>query len=155
MLKKINRWSIDFLFWSTAATTALFFMVILLGVVARFVIKAPILGSVELSRLFFVWACFLAAALCYQRNAHVAITFILDRFTAKWQRSIGLVTYGITIAFFAVIGFHAVQLVFMLRTTKLPVLEISQSWFYVPVPLISVLIILFAWEKAYTEYGLR
>jgi TRAP-type transport system small permease protein len=79
---KINKRSETVLYWSTALATTGFIVFVLVGVITRYLTKTPILSFVELSRLFFVWACFLAAILAYRRKAHIAITFITDKLPA-------------------------------------------------------------------------
>lgn len=140
---RLMRFSYNVLFWSTAATTAIFFVLIVLNVVARFILKAPILGSVELSRLFFVWASFLGATICYYRNSHIAISFMVDRFSARLGKGVSLFVYIISLFFFLIVGYESVNLVQLLWHTTLPITKISQAWLYIPVPVSMVFLVLF------------
>jgi TRAP-type transport system small permease protein len=144
---KINKRSETVLYWSTALATTGFIVFVLVGVITRYLTKTPILSSVELSRLFFVWACFLAATLAYRRRAHIAITFITDKLPAKVDHWIGIVVLGLTIIFFSAVTWESIRVVALLWHTHLPVSGISQSWFYVPVPVASLVIILFSLEE--------
>jgi len=144
---RINKQSEVVLYWLTAATTLGFILFVLLGVITRYLTRAPILSTIELSRLFFVWSCFLAATLAYRRQAHIAISFITDKFPASLRFWSEFAVQSFTILFFLVILFESIRVVVLLWFTHLPVSGISQSWLYMPVPLASLVIILFTAES--------
>lgn len=152
MISSLTNHVYRFLYWATAAATAVFFVLILLNVVARFILKSPILGSVELSRLFFVWASFLGAAICYYRHAHISISFLADRFTGKTRLGLALFIYLLSLGFFLVVGLASLQLVELLWHTSLPITKISQSWLYVPVPVSMVFMALFTLQFIQRDY---
>jgi TRAP-type transport system small permease protein len=147
MFKKILAISNHTLFWSTAITTAIFFIMIILNVVARFIMKSPILGAVELSRLFFIWASFLGATICYHRSSHIAISFVVDRFSSKVRNVIDLFVYGLTLIFFIVVAIHSLELVQLFWNTTFPITRISQSWLYIPVPVSMLFLIIYTIDK--------
>ena len=101
---------------------------------------------VELSRLFFVWSCFLAVALGYRRRGHVAFTLLFDRLSQVVQRRVTLLTYVILLAFLVVVFYQAVLICRLLWPTVLPILGISQAWLYVPVPVMCLLGIAYTLE---------
>jgi TRAP-type transport system small permease protein len=144
---KINKQSEILLYWLTAIATFGFILFVLLGVITRFLTKTPILSAIELSRLFFVWACFLAATLAYRRNAHIAISFITDKFPDGLRHWSDFVVQTFTLIFFLVVLYESIRVVVLLWLTHLPVSGISQSWLYLPVPVTSVVIILFTAEN--------
>jgi TRAP-type C4-dicarboxylate transport system permease small subunit len=147
-LRRFNRISAVGLFWATAMLAAAFTLTIIVGVAARYVWRAPILGSEELSRLFFVWACFMAAALGYRQRAHIAISFLAERLSAKTRGLLEILMTGLSIAFFALTSFHGVIVAYMLWPASLPASGFSQGWFYAPVPLACALMFFFALEQA-------
>lgn len=135
------------IYWLTAGSTLIFVVFVLLSVITRYLTKTPILSSIEISRLFFVWACFLAATLGYRRNVHIAISFIVDKFPLKISAGIDFFIHLLTILFFLLILKESVDVVRLLWFTHLPLSGLSQSWLYLPVPFVSVVIIFFALEK--------
>ena len=146
MLKSLNARSGRLLFWITAFASAAFCLVIILSVFSRFVFRLPISGSVELSRLFFLWACFGAAALGYYRKAHIAITLVTDRLPAIWLKVVQMFTHAITVAFFAVILVEAIRVVVILWETYLPMLGWTQAHLYLPVVVSAFFMLLFSSE---------
>jgi TRAP-type C4-dicarboxylate transport system permease small subunit len=120
-----------------------------LNVFTRYVLKTPILASMELSRIFFIWACFLAAGLTFYRQAHIVISFVTDLMPAFVRRVTGLVVHLFMILFLAGISYWSMEVVVQLWNTEFPILEISQSWLYLPVTLSSVIMLSFNLEILY------
>ncbi|MGK7397532.1 MAG: TRAP transporter small permease [Candidatus Cyclobacteriaceae bacterium M3_2C_046] len=150
-LLSFNQKTEKFLFWATALTSGVFFIMICLNVIARYLLNAPIMGSVEISRLAFVWSAFLASALCYRKKSHIAITYFADRLPARFSHILALVVYLITCLFFMVLFFYSIDVAYVLRNTSFPVMQLSQTWLYAPIPVLSFFIIFFCLEELILE----
>lgn len=147
LIQKFNYLLERILYWMTALSTMVFVVFVLLSVITRYITRTPVLSSIEVSRLFFVWACFLAATLAYRRNFHISISFIMDRFSMRIRSMIEIGIQAMTVLFFIMILSESIQVVKLLWFTHLPLSGLSQSWLYLPVPFISVVFILFSAEK--------
>jgi len=79
--------------------TVAFVAIIFSSVLTRFVFHYPIVESVELSRLAFVWAMCLASAIGVYRHAHVAIFNLRDRMPPAWRRGVVIVVHLLCAAF--------------------------------------------------------
>ena len=146
-IKQINNKSSKILFWAVAFSSFIFFIMICLNVLVRYILNAPILGSIEISRLSFVWAAFLAAALAYRQKAHIAISFFVDRMPVNYKRMAELVIFFITFVFFSMLLIYSTQVTISLSNTYFPVLQLSQFWLYLPIPVVSLLIIMYCLEE--------
>jgi len=146
-IKLVNRYTSTFLFWSTAVTAGGFFTVIIIGVIMRYVVKEPFLGSHEVSRLLFIWATFLSASLAYRRMSHIAISFFVDQLPEIPEKIISAIVYLLTLLFFLILGYHSLSVIRDLWPTSLPVLGISQGWLYIPLPVMAVIVALFCIEQ--------
>jgi len=133
-MRGINAFLDRILFWATAFSAMAFFVVVIVSIAARSTALWPFHSSVELSRLLFVWSCFLAAALTYRKQAHVGFTLLFERMPLTWQRCIALLNYALILTFMGIVFVQAVLTCRLLWPTVLPILGISQAWFYVPVP---------------------
>ena len=133
-MRGINAFLDRILFWATALSAMAFFVVVVVSIAARSTALWPFHSSVELSRLLFVWSCFLAAALTYRKQAHVGFTLLFERMPLAWQRCIALLNYALILTFMGIVFVQAVLTCRLLWPTVLPILGISQAWFYVPVP---------------------
>jgi len=145
-MRILNRTFDKFLFISIALSSFSFFIIVILGVFSRYVLKAPMLSSIELSRLFFVWSCFLAAALTYRKKAHVQIEFIYTKLPSALRKVILVALHFLILAFWVMILYQSIVVTVLLWPSRLPMLQISQSWFYVPLPLISLILICYTME---------
>lgn len=145
-MRALNRFFDHLLYAGTAVTSIAFFLIIIVAVTSRYILKAPILASIEFSRILFVWSSFLAAAIAYRRKAHVVITFIYDKFPAAVQRIARLAVHALVLFFAAGIFYHSIIIIKLFWQTKLPMLQVSQSLFYLPVPIVFFLIISYTIE---------
>lgn len=146
MIKKVNGYLSKLLYGVTALTCGAFLVVVLMAVLSRYILKIPLMGSIELSRMFFIWSCFMAAALCYYQKSHIAITFVTNRLSGVVIKIVQSIIYIITLAFFILIFYHSINVVSVLWNTDLPMLGVTQSWLYIPIPVCSFFIALFTIE---------
>lgn len=145
-LKKINQFFEKFLFVNTAISSILFFSIVLISVLTRYLFKTPILASVELSRLFFIWSCFLAASLTYRKRAHIGFTLLFEKMPLLLQRWVTVLIYLCIFIFLSIVFYQSILISKLLWQTDLPMLQISQSWFYLPLPLVSMIMIFYTLE---------
>ena len=100
--------------------------------------------SVELTRISFVWAVFLAAAAVVGRDQHIRITVLADQLSAGLRlwltRSLHLMAAG----FGAVMVWQGMILVGKMTATVLPALGVSQVWLYGGLPVSGALIVVHA-----------
>jgi TRAP-type C4-dicarboxylate transport system permease small subunit len=145
-MRQLNKAFDKLLFVATAISSISFFIIIIIAVASRYIFHAPILASLELSRLLFIWSCFLAAAMAYRRKAHVSIVFIFEKFSPKIQKAVLFFLHLLILVFMAIVFYQSLLVTSLLWPSKLPMLQITQAWFYVPVPIISVIIFFYTLE---------
>jgi len=122
--------------------TVAFVAIIFSSVLTRFVFHYPIVESVELSRLAFVWAMCLASAIGVYRHAHVAIFNLRDRMPPAWRRGVVIVVHLLCAAFGALMAVYGIELAVRVWPTTFPTLGWSQAWLYLPLAVAGVLITL-------------
>ena len=145
MLKRFNIILEKYLYAGTAVSSILFFLIVILSVMGRY-LRMPVLTSIELSRLFFVWSCFLAAALTYRRRAHVGFTLLVEKMPGRVRYYTNQFVLLIIMAFLIITLYHAITVTVLLWPTDLPMLGQSQSWFMLPVPLVCAIMASFTLE---------
>lgn len=59
----------------------------------------PIIWSIEIAQLLFVWLCMLAADLALQQDRHFGLLILLDHLTAKTRRIADIINMLILIVF--------------------------------------------------------
>jgi TRAP-type C4-dicarboxylate transport system permease small subunit len=112
-----------------------FILIVFLGVVTRYVLQMPIITSVELARIGFVWAAFLGAAVCMKREKHTQFLFLVDKVSGRTQASLRIMIDLITTGFFFFLVLKGLQMVRVVQETYFPALGWSQLWLYLPIPL--------------------
>jgi TRAP-type C4-dicarboxylate transport system permease small subunit len=110
-------------------------LIVFFEVLMRYVFRAPLITSVELSRIGFVWSCFLGAALGVKRARHIRFVFLIERLPGLGRRLLGGAVALVSIGFFLVVLVQGVQMVQRVADTYFPALGLSQLWLYLPLPL--------------------
>jgi len=121
-----------------------FISVVFLGVLTRYVFHAPIVSSIELARISFVWAAFLGAAICFKGEKHTQFAFLMDAVSVRARSALKVAISGLCLAFFAFLTVKGTQMVEMVRATYFPALGWSQMWLYLPLPLSAAVMFLHA-----------
>jgi len=126
------------LFMITGAMT----LVVLLGVLFRYILKAPLPWAEELARYLMVWGASLGASVAYRKGTHIAITILADRLHGLGGRIIKSITQIIVLIFMAIVTFEGFILVLELSGQTSPAMEIPMAWPYLAIP-VGCLLILF------------
>jgi TRAP-type C4-dicarboxylate transport system permease small subunit len=127
------------------AILAMFFTLLLVvSVFSRYVFDISIVEGVELVRLSFLWAVFLAASTAAKRRAHVRITFLLTPLSRSGRAIVLRLADLVVVAFGAVILWYGWEMTARVSGSFLPTLQISQSWLYGALPVCGGLIVFHA-----------
>lgn len=127
-----------------ALLAALFTGLLVVSVFSRYVFDISIVEAVELTRIAFLWAVFLAASCVAARREHLRITFAVSWLSPALQfvvlRFIELCifAFGMTMVWFG--GILAVRM----TPTFMPTMQISQGWLYAVLPVSGLLIVIHA-----------
>lgn len=70
----------------------------------------PIVWSVDLAQLLFIWISMLGADIALKNKAHVGVDMLVRKFPDKLNRAITLCTYLLSIAFLAFMAYWGVRL---------------------------------------------
>lgn len=119
-----------------------FILVVFLGVLTRYVFQAPIITSVELARIGFVWSAFLGAAICLKSERHTQFLFLLDHLKGAARGVIKALIALISVGFFLFLVVKGMQMVQAVQDTYFPALSWSQLWLYLPLPVCSAVMLL-------------
>jgi TRAP-type C4-dicarboxylate transport system permease small subunit len=125
-------------FLSTAAFTILLFA----AVVARYLLQHPLIFSVEIGKLLFVWSAFLAVTVGYKEKLHIRFEFLNGFFRPLGVRITEVLIRLSGTVFFFVVLIRSIDFTKIVWPTFFPVLNLSQGWLYVSVVVsMSILIV--------------
>ncbi|MGV8937396.1 MAG: TRAP transporter small permease [Allorhizobium sp.] len=116
-----------------------------LQVLARTILKLPLIWTPDLAQLLFSWLIFVGAALALRRNAH----YTVDMLPPSWRGlNVPLAFFGMIVTAFVVylLVVNGYALVALRKSGTLQSLGISRMWLFLPIPVSGVLMALFAFE---------
>ena len=119
--------------------------VVALGVLFRYVIRAQLTWSYELSILLFIWVTFLGASVGIRHQAHITFDFLVRMFPPNWNKWL-TVLGNVLVLVISLAGVTLGYLIFT-RTVgqRFQTLPLSRGWMYLALPtgflLISIHII--------------
>ena len=84
-MKTFDTWMCRLVEWPTAALVVVEVLVLLAGVVSRFVFHHAFVWTDELASILFLWLAMLGAVLALQKGEHMRLTAIVGKMSPSWQ----------------------------------------------------------------------
>lgn len=109
-----------------------------INVVARYVFDASFTWASELTVYLFLWSAFFAAAYCFKKDAHIAVTILLDIMPTKLAKVMMIVSHMITIVFLLAVSYYGYEyllLVIDLDERSIDLWDIPMWIVYLVVPI--------------------
>jgi TRAP-type C4-dicarboxylate transport system permease small subunit len=141
-LRRLSDWVDDATRFLAVPIGIATILIVFFEVLMRYVFRAPLITSVELARLGFVWSCFLGAALGVKRGAHIRFVFFLERCGPLGG---ALLRFGVSVlsaAFFGLMFLKGIEMTQRVYETFFPALGFSQLWLYLPLPLSGAIMLI-------------
>jgi len=79
------------------------------NVVARYLFDASLVWASELSVYLFLWSVFFGAAYCFKKDAHIAVTIVLDAMPSKIAKVMLLISHLVTIVFLVAVAYYGYE----------------------------------------------
>jgi len=103
LLKRIGRWLVDFIeIYLPIAVFSMLFVVFMLNIFFRYVLKNPMNWTFEFSVNAFVIVGLLGACAAYRLEDHVVFDLVYTRRDPRGQNIMRMVSYAIVIVFLAI-----------------------------------------------------
>jgi TRAP-type C4-dicarboxylate transport system permease small subunit len=126
----------------------IFVVIVFASVLTRYVFNYPVIESVELARLAFIWTILLAIAIGVYRRAHVAVYNLRDMLPLSWQEIVAVVVHLLSAGFGALMFWYGIQLTLRIWPTSFPTLGWSQGLLYLPLAVSGALIVVHGLSQA-------
>lgn len=117
---------------------------LIISVFSRYAFQLPIVHAIELTRIAFVWACFLGVAAGVKRGVHVRVVALVILLPAQLRSLTIYLVHGSFLAFASLMIWHGAKLTIQMSVTSFPTLGISQSWLFLALPATGALIAIHA-----------
>ncbi|NQY20877.1 MAG: TRAP transporter small permease [Campylobacteraceae bacterium] len=108
------------------------------NVVARYAFDASLVWATELTIFLFLWSVFFGAAYCFKKDAHIAVTVVLDIVPSRVAKIMLLVSHLITFIFLCAIsyyGYHYMLLVNDLGEKSIDLWNLPMEYVYSVIPI--------------------
>lgn len=131
----------------TVISTILFGLLIFLvfsQVVFRYVLASSFIWGEELGKYIFVWLMFLGITTGVYNSKHLGIAYFAGKVSKRGQIWIKYFCYGLSIAFFTILGITGFLFSLMNIDSSSPVLPIAYGYIYSVVPLASILCVIYS-----------
>lgn len=79
------------------------------NVVARYVFDASLVWATEMTIFVFLWSIFFGAAYCFKKDAHIAVTVVLDNVSSRWAKAMLLISHTITLIFLVAVSYYGYE----------------------------------------------
>ena len=114
------------------------------GIIARYVLRIPLVWSDELSSILFIWLAMLGATIALRRGAHMRMTAFISGASAGAAGIFTIVAIVATVAFLVILAAPAIDTAMDEWPVVTPALEISNGWRLLALPAGFGLMLLFA-----------
>ncbi len=128
-------------------------IVILLGVLFRYVLLKPLPWSEDLGRYLMIWLALFAVGVVMQNGKHVAVTIFIERLTPKLRLGFQVLAGLLVIGFGLAIGLFGIQYLFVVRSQISPSLHIDLWWVYMGFPFYAFLLIISTLDRLLGDIG--
>lgn len=127
-LAALDRW-LGFITEVPAALLVVAEIVLLLaGVIARYVFHAPLVWTDELASILFLWLSMLGAVVALRRGEHMRMTALLARVSPSTRALLDVVAIAASLAFLAMAFPQALDYAIEEAVVVTPALEIPNAW---------------------------
>ncbi|WP_114947885.1 TRAP transporter large permease subunit [Microvirga calopogonii] len=103
-------------------------VVLLAGVISRYVLNEPLVWSDELASILFLWLAMLGAVVAFRRNEHMRMTAVLGMLPTRVWAFLDVVAAAAALAFLLLIIEPAYEFAADEVWVTTPALEIANSW---------------------------
>src|SRR5574337_42357 len=124
-------------------------------VIARYVLNASLAWSEEATRLLFIYLTFFGFVVAVQTGRNLHVDLLVGRLPAGPRRWMRILVHLVSAVFLAVVAWQGVSLVRQVSEQRTPALQLSKSFFYVPIPAASALLLYYVGRKIVSRYRER
>ena len=127
------------------AATGAMTVIVVLGVVFRYVLQSPLSWSEEVARYLMIWAASLAISIGVMRREHLGITFLTSRIPASAQKYVAVIVNLAVLWFLWILTKFGYDMALEGQTQLSPVLakyRINMMWSLSAIPVAGALAII-------------
>ncbi|MBA2961368.1 MULTISPECIES: TRAP transporter large permease subunit [Ramlibacter] len=130
-------------------------VVLLAGVIARYVFHKPLVWSDELASLLFLWLSMLGAVVALRRGEHMRMTGVVNRVGPQARAMLETLALAVPLAFLALVMWPAFEYASEELPVVSPAMEVSNAWRASAIPTGLALMAIVALLRLFEQHALR
>ncbi len=138
--------------WVCVPVAIGFIVIMLVQIFIRFVLGGSIAWSLEMIQILFFWAVFIGVSISWKNRAHIMFSFILDRLPKSLNIPVSLGGHVVALIFFIYMTLVGFREFVALAPNHFEVLEISENWSQLPIPISGALMIVHTLDQLLQEW---
>src|SRR5436190_13460932 len=138
-----------------ALLTALEVLILLAGVISRYVFHRPFTWSDELASILFLWLAMLGAVVAFRRSEHMRMSTLVARVSPRWRAFFDAFAVALAVAFLLLILHPTIEYAADEAAIVTPAMEIPNIWRASALPAGCALMLIFALLRLARVGGLR
>ena len=141
---QIESWLGRIVELSVALLTGLEVLILLAGVISRYVFHNPLVWSDELASILFLWLAMLGAVVAFRRGEHMRMSTLVARARPRWRIFFEAFAAAAAIAFLALILHSSIDYALDEAAVVTPAMEIPNIWRASAIPIGCALMLILA-----------
>ncbi|MFM1653908.1 TRAP transporter small permease [Brevibacillus sp. B_LB10_24] len=150
-MRLIRQFCQRLLKWLLTAMLLTMTLVIFAQVISRYFLHYPLVWSEELSLLLLIWITFLGSVLVLERQEHIGIDVLVERFPERGQEYVRLVGSAFIFIFNCTVTYGGVLIVNTSLGSTTSGMKISVAWQYAGIMVGGLLLALVSLGQMYTS----
>ena len=127
-LGKFDRWFGVFTEIPAAILVFADILVLLAGVIARYVFNAPLVWTDEVAGIIFLWMSMLGSVVALRRGEHMRMTAFVSKSSPETRAFLDVVAIAAALAFLVMVVYPAFEYASQEAIVMTPALAISSAW---------------------------
>jgi TRAP-type C4-dicarboxylate transport system permease small subunit len=116
--------------WVAILSIVVMFLSLLTGVVVRYVLSTNLGWVAEVPNLLFPWLTMSAIVAAAAKNEHIGIDLVVEKLPRLPRKAVVLIVDGIAMIAFGTMAVHALDVVEIAGSQRLPITQVAMSWAY-------------------------
>jgi TRAP-type C4-dicarboxylate transport system permease small subunit len=123
-----------YLGWIAAVLVAADIIILLIGVIARYAFRSPLIWTDDLAQAVFLWLGMIGATVALNRGEHMRMTALIVRAPPGLRQGLEAFAAAAGLLFLAAVIQPAIEYVQEVARIEIPGLGISKAWLTMPLP---------------------
>jgi hypothetical protein len=152
-LETLERFLIQAIELIAAACVLIEVVILLVGVLSRYVFHHPLIWTDELAQAIFLWLGMIGSAVALHRYEHMRMTALLTGARPRLRAALDLYGAAASLVFLAVVIQPSLEYIDEVKRLEMPGLGVSKLWLTLPLPCGFVLMIAISVLQLFRQFS--